>query len=64
MTKGERLNKAIISKLERVLENTEDILDMKICIEGSAGLAPTITYEIEERIRVEVTNERFEGVRE
>lgn len=48
--KADDLNKAIIRKLDKVLNNTEIVTDMKITIQGHRGEAPMITYEISELI--------------
>lgn len=48
--KAERLNAAIVKKVEDVLNNTQHIRDIKILIEGSIGTAPSIKYEISEFI--------------
>lgn len=48
--KAERLNAAIVKKVEDVLNNTQHIRDIKILIEGSIGMAPSIKYEISEFI--------------
>lgn len=50
------LNKAIVRKLEKVLDNTDCITDMKITIQGHRGEAPMITYEISELIVNEEEN--------
>lgn len=51
--KADNLNKAIVRKLEKVLDNTDFITDMKITIQGHRGEAPMITYEISEFIVTE-----------
>lgn len=50
------LNKAIVRKLEKVLDNTDCITDMKITIQGHIDEAPMITYEISELIVTEGEN--------
>lgn len=55
-TKADNLNKAIVRKLEKVLDNTDLITDMKITIQGHRGEAPMITYEISEFIVTEGEN--------
>lgn len=49
-TKADNLNKAIVRKLDKVLDNTDFITDMKITIQGHRNEAPMITYEISELI--------------
>lgn len=51
--KADNLNKAIVRKLDKVLDNTDCITDMKITIQGHRGEAPMITYEISELIGTE-----------
>lgn len=51
--KADVLNKAIVKKVESILNNTEDIRDLKIEIAGSPGTAPSIKYEISEFIVTE-----------
>ena len=51
--KADNLNKAIVRKLDKVLDNTDFITDMKITIQGHRGEAPMITYEISELIVTE-----------
>ena len=51
--KAEILNKAIIRKLDKVLNNTDVVTDLKITIEGHRGEAPRITYELSEFIVTE-----------
>ena len=51
--KADNVNKAIVRKLERVLENTDSICDLKVTIQGHRGEAPMITYEISEFIAEE-----------
>lgn len=51
--KADNLNKAIVRKLEKVLDNTDFITDMKITIQGHRGEASMITYEISEFIVTE-----------
>lgn len=53
--KADNLNKAIVRKLDKVLDNTDCIIDMKITIHGH-GEAPMITYEISELIVNEEEN--------
>ena len=48
---SERLNKAIVDKVESILNNTESIRDIDIHIQGSIAEAPTIRYCIEEIIK-------------
>ena len=54
--KADNLNKAIVRKLDKVLDNTDFITDMKITIQGHRGEAPMITYEISELIVTEEKN--------
>lgn len=54
--KADNLNKAIVRKLDKVLDNTDFITDMKITIQGHRGEAPMITYEISELIVNEEDN--------
>lgn len=51
--KADNLNKAIVRKLDKVLDNTDFITDLKITIQGHRGEAPMITYEISELIDTE-----------
>lgn len=51
--KADNLNKAIVKKVEKVLNNTDFITDMKITIQGHSGEAPMITYDISELIVTE-----------
>ena len=51
--KADNLNKAIIRKLDKVLNNTDVVTDLKITIQGHRGEAPMITYEISEFIVTE-----------
>lgn len=51
--KADNLNKAIVRKLDKILDNTDCITDMKITIHGHRGEAPMITYEISEFIVTE-----------
>lgn len=51
--KADNLNKAIVKKVEKVLDNTDFITDLKITIQGHRGEAPMITYEISEIIVTE-----------
>lgn len=51
--KADNLNKAIVKKVEKVLNNTDFITDMKITIQGHRGEAPMITYDISELIVTE-----------
>lgn len=55
--KADNLNKAIVKKVESILNNTEQIRDMKIEITGSIGTAPSIKYEISEFIISELEDE-------
>ena len=55
--KADNLNKAIVRKLDKVLDTTDCITDLKITIHGHRGEAPMITYEISEFI---VTEEETE----
>lgn len=55
--KADNLNKAIVKKVESILNNTEQIRDMKIEITGSIGTAPSIKYEISEFIISESEDE-------
>lgn len=50
-TNNKRLNKAIVDKIESVLENTESIRDLDIQIHGAYDEIPTIRYNIEEIVR-------------
>ena len=54
--KADNLNKAIVRKLEKVLDNTDCITDLKITIQGHRGEDPMITYEISELIVTEGEN--------
>lgn len=54
--KADKLNKAIIRKLDKVLNNTDVVTDLKITIQGHRGEAPMITYEISEFIVTEGEN--------
>ena len=51
--KADNLNKAIVKKVEKVLNNTDFITDMKITIHSHSGEAPMITYDISELIVTE-----------
>lgn len=51
--KADNFNKAIVKKVESILNNTEQIRDIKIEITGSIGTAPSIKYEISEFIVAE-----------
>ena len=48
--KADRLNKAIVNKIERVLANTEHITALNIFITCEAGVIPQIRYNITEDI--------------
>lgn len=48
--KADIMNKSIVKKLDKVLDNTDCITDLKILIEGHRGEAAMITYEIKEII--------------
>lgn len=48
--KHQEINQAIVKKVESILNNTNQIRDMKIEITGSLGTAPSIKYEISEFI--------------
>ena len=50
IVKAQEMNAAIVKKVERILNNTDQIRDMKIEITGSLGTAPSIKYEISEFI--------------
>lgn len=50
---AERLNDAIVKKLDKVLKNTDHIDSIRIVIEGSFEECPTIYYQIKERISSE-----------
>ena len=49
--KAEELNKAIVNKVESILNNTDYIVKMHIGIFGDAGEVPVIRYSIEENIK-------------
>ena len=51
--KAEDLNKAIVNKVESILENTDFIDTVRIVIEGNRGEVPSITYCIKEFITPE-----------
>lgn len=48
--KAETLNKAIVNKVDSVLNNADYIDSVYITIEGNRGEVPTITYKIRELI--------------
>ena len=52
MGKGnaDRLNRAIVNKVESILENTEHITALNIFISGEVGAIPQIRYNITENI--------------
>ena len=52
MGKGnaDRLNRAIVNKVESILQNTEHITALNIIITGEAGVIPQIRYNITEDI--------------
>lgn len=58
---SEKLNKAIVDKVESVLNNTESIRDMDIRIQGSIAEVPTIRYCIEEVIKWDSESEEDNG---
>lgn len=49
-TNGERLNEAIVSKVEKVLNSADHIQEVHIEIDGSIGVMPIIKYSICEKI--------------
>ena len=51
--RGEKMNKAIVDKVESILNNTDCPTEFKIEIEAKVGVAPYIKYRIEEFIVVE-----------
>ena len=51
--RGEKLNKAIVDKVESILANTNCPTEVKIEIEAKVGVAPYIKYQIEEFIVVD-----------
>ena len=51
--RGEKLNKAIVDKVESILANANCPTEVKIEIEAKVGVAPYIKYQIEEFIVVE-----------
>ena len=53
MARGEKLNKAIVDKVESILDNTNCPTEVKIEIEAKVGVAPYIKYQIEEFIVVD-----------
>lgn len=54
--KARALNKAIVNKVDKILDNTDHICEIKITIRGHSGEAPEITYEISELIGTEAEN--------
>lgn len=62
--KADIMNKSIVKKLDKVLDNTDCITDLKILIEWHRGEAAMITYEIKEIIvSEEVKNDESREVR-
>jgi len=53
IARGEKLNKAIVDKVESILANTNCPTEVKIEIEAKVGAAPYIKYQIEEFIVVD-----------
>ena len=51
--RGEKMNKAIVDKVESILANTNCPTEVKIEIEAKVGVAPYIKYQIEEFIVVD-----------
>ncbi len=51
--KADDLKKAITKKVDKILNNTGVVTDLKITIQGHRGEAPMITYEISEIIVTE-----------
>ena len=51
--RGEKLNKAIVDKVDSILANTNCPTEVKIEIEAKVGVAPYIKYRIEEFIVVD-----------
>ena len=49
-TSSERLNEAIVSKVQKVLNSAEHIQEVHIEIDGSIGEMPMIKYSICEKI--------------
>ena len=60
-TPSEKLNKAIVDKVENVLENTESIQQLDINIHASYDDIPTIRYEISEIIKWNSESEEKDG---
>ena len=56
--KSKDQNEAIVKKVEKILESTNFIDNLRIVIEGSRGEIPTIQYNIKEWI---VPDEYEEG---
>ena len=56
--KGLKQNKAIVDKVERILVNTDCPTDIKITIQAKVGEAPYISYQIEEFIVVDDSEEK------
>ena len=48
--KADNLNDAIVSKIDKILKSTDNIVDLYITIEGSREETPSITYKITEFI--------------
>lgn len=48
--KADNLNDAIVSKIDKILKSTDNIVDLYITIEGSREESPLITYKITEFI--------------
>lgn len=47
-----KINKAIVDKVSRVLNEADNIQRVHIYIDGEAGCVPTIRYDITEIIKV------------
>ena len=57
-TKARALNNAIVSKVDSILENAEYPTSVKITIQSKCGEAPYITYQIEEFIVAEDSEDK------
>lgn len=45
-----RLNKAIVDKVQKILDNTESIQGLDVYIHGEVGNGVTIRYTVDERV--------------
>ena len=56
-THKEDMNRAILHKVEKILENIDRGQMLKIRISGEIGCSPVIEYEVSELIDIPVTDD-------